>query len=91
MRYVATLATIGDLISLLMQSSRTYTDRPVAVRPVATRDHRRFPLGWTAPEVSVLTRMSKRTLQVWRKDGFFVPALPPEATGHVEPELYGAR
>lgn len=29
-----------------------------------------------------------RTVQTWRKDGFFVPALPGEVTGHPDGELY---
>src|SRR4051794_13183079 len=77
-----------DLISLPMQPSRSHMARSDARRPVATRDHRRFPLGWTAPEVSELTGVPKRTLEVWRKDGFFVPALPPDVTKHAERELY---
>src|SRR4051794_37700122 len=83
LRCVPPFAARDDLISLLMQPSRSHTARSDARRPVATRDHRRFPLGWTAPDVSELTGVPKRTLQVWRK-GFFVPALPPDVTKHAE-------
>jgi hypothetical protein len=35
-----------------------------------------------------LAGVPKRTVQEWRKTGFFVPALPEEATGHPSGELY---
>src|SRR3954468_19438199 len=61
------------------------------VRSVATRAHRKMPMGWTSPEVSELTGVSKRTLQHWRKTGFFVPALPwvfTRGDGYEPGELY---
>ena len=66
---------LDDIPSMGMPQSR-HIGRDDARRPVATKEHRRFPLGWTAPEVSTLTGVPTRTLQVWRKDGFFVPGAP---------------
>jgi hypothetical protein len=39
-------------------------------------------------EAAELSGVPKRTVQEWRKTGFFVPALPEEATGHPAGELY---
>jgi hypothetical protein len=39
-------------------------------------------------EAADLSGVPKRTVQEWRKTGFFVPALPEEATGHPGGELY---
>jgi hypothetical protein len=39
-------------------------------------------------EAAELSGVPKRTVQEWRKTGFFVPALPGEATGHPARELY---
>jgi hypothetical protein len=45
-------------------------------------------LGWTSVEAAELSGVPKRTVQEWRKTGFFVPALPAVATGHAADELY---
>ena len=63
--------------------------RSDATRPIATRDHRRLPLGWSSVEAAALAGVPKRTVQEWRKTGFFVPALPEEWTSHPPGELYG--
>ena len=39
-------------------------------------------------EAAELAGVPKRTVQEWRKTGFFVPALPEEVTGHPQGELY---
>ena len=62
--------------------------RSDARRPIATREQRQFPMGWSSPEAAVLAEMPRRTVQQWRADGFFVPALPEEVTGHPQGELY---
>lgn len=59
-----------------------------AKRPLATWEHRRFPQGWSAAEAAALAEIPKRTVQLWRTQGFFVPALPGSVTGHPEGELY---
>jgi hypothetical protein len=40
-------------------------------------------------EAAELSGVPKRTVQDWRKTGFFVPALSEEWTGHPPGELYG--
>jgi hypothetical protein len=62
--------------------------RSDARRPIATREQRQFPLGWSSVEAAELASVPKRTVQDWRKTGFFVPALPAEVTGHPQGELY---
>jgi hypothetical protein len=62
--------------------------RSDARRPIATREQRQFPKGWSSVEVAELSGVPKRTVQQWRRDGFFVPALPEEVTGHPQGELY---
>ena len=66
----------------------TDTARRVSAWGCATRAHRVAPLGWTAPQAAGLTGVPTRTLQVWRNDGFYVPALPAAWTGHLPGELY---
>jgi hypothetical protein len=45
-------------------------------------------LGWSSVEAAALSGVPKRTVQEWRKTGFFVPALPEGVTGHPQGELY---
>jgi hypothetical protein len=45
-------------------------------------------LGWSSVEAAELAGVPKRTVQEWRKTGFFVPALPEGVTGHPQGELY---
>ena len=59
-----------------------------AKRPLATWEHRRFPQGWSASEAAALAQIPKRTVQLWRSQGFFFPALPGSVTGHPDGELY---
>jgi MerR HTH family regulatory protein len=59
-----------------------------ARRPVVTWEQRRFPKGWSAPQAAELAGVPARTVQTWRKEGFFVPALPGIATGHPDGVLY---
>ena len=61
--------------------------RSDARRPIATREQRQFPLGWSSVEAAELSGVPKRTVQEWRKTGFFVPALPEGVTGHPQGEL----
>jgi hypothetical protein len=62
----------ADLYHLAIPASRTIR-REKTTRPVATRDQRTFPLGWSSVQAAELSGVPKRTVQEWRKTGFFVP------------------
>jgi hypothetical protein len=46
-------------------------------------------VGFSSVAAGELSGVPKRTIQEWRKTGFFVPWLPCEHGGHVHGELYG--